>query len=328
MPISNYSFSSNKHKQAASEAVVANGMASWTDVLKMIHWPVTLSAPGNYDFNANLQRVQSGPLFLVIYFSDPIVARREGISSTSKNEQYFTLNYINKGSLVVEHNNLKTSLKRGDIILVNNALDSTIKFLNPSQAYSTRIPLKLLNTYIENPHLFCNQRIAASRPYNRLLKEIFLCLWNQGGNDAYGDTSRFLTNTLLSVFATALNTNNKKEISHSYKSEQLLQRIIEFINNNLSNSNLYPEFVASTFHISPRYLRKLFQTDGGNCMTDYIRKKRLEMCAIDLIKIGAEKKKITEIAYFWGFNNSSSFTRSFKSYFGISPTAYKNNKCC
>jgi len=293
----------------------------------MVHWPVTLSAPGNYDFNANLQRVQSGPLSLVIYFSDPIVARRKGVTSTSKNEQYFTLNYINKGSLVVEHNNLKTSLKRGDIILVNNALDSTIEFLNPSQAYSTRIPLKLLNTYIENPHLFCNQRIAASRPYNRLLKEIFLCLWNQDEHDAHGDTSRFLTNSMLSVLATALDTNNKKELSHSYKSEQLLHRIIEFIDNNLSNSNLSPEFVASTFQISPRYLRKLFQTDGCNCMTDYIRKKRLEMCAIDLIQIGAEKKSITEIAFFWGFNNSSSFTRSFKAYFGLSPMAYKNNKC-
>ena len=205
-------------------------------------------------------------------------------------------------------------------------MDSTIEFLSQSQVYSVRIPLKLLNGYIENPYFFCNQRIPASKPYNKLLKELFLCLWIEGENGVYGETSRSLTNALLSVLATALDTNNKKPLSNSFKSGQLLRNIMDFIDANLSNSNLCPEFVASSFQISPRYLRKLFQTDGCNSMTEYMRNKRLDMCAIDLIKKGAEKKNITQIAYFWGFNNSSSFTRSFKAYFGLSPMAYKNMK--
>jgi AraC-like DNA-binding protein len=58
-------------------------------------------------------------------------------------------------------------------------------------------------------------------------------------------------------------------------------------------------------------------------MSDYIRYKRLEKCAEDLIRTQPEKRSITDIAYFWGFNNSSSFTRTFKAYFGISPMEYK-----
>ncbi len=101
------------------------------------------------------------------------------------------------------------------------------------------------------------------------------------------------------------------------------QALQEYIDNNLANNLLSPEFVAQEFQISTRYLRKLFHAEGTNSLSTYIRYKRLEKCADDLINISPEKKSITEVAYFWGFNNSSSFTRSFKAHFGISPMEYK-----
>lgn len=325
MTSNDYSINLNCADGVTSGADNSGAMNSWTGVLKRIQWPVSLTKPNNQDYSANLQRLQCGPLFLVMYWSDPVIARREGIKSCASSEKYFTFNYVNKGRLSVDHNNLKTHLSKGDFVLADNSLPSTIEFHTKVQTFSIRIPGKLLGTYIDHPELLCNQPASCTTPFNGALKELFFCLWRQGedGAGATEGPQRGLINMFLSLLAIAFETSNKKEFSHTHKSELLLRRIKEYIDNNLSNTHLSPEFISQEFQISTRYLRKLFHAEGTNSMSTYMRYKRLEKCADDLINNNAAKKSITEIAYFWGFNNSSSFTRTFKAYFGISPMEYK-----
>ena len=323
MTANDYSINLNCADSATSGADKSGTIISWTEVLKRIQWPVALTKPNHQDYSARLQRIQCGPLFLVMYSSDPVIARREGIKSCAGSEQYFTLNYVNKGRLSVDHNNMKTRLSKGDFILADNSLPSTIEFHTKAESFSIRIPGKLLGTYIDHPELLCNQLASCPTPFSGVLKEFFLCLWKQGEDGATEESQRQVINIFLSFLAIAFETSNKKEFLHTHKSELLLRRIKEYIDNNLANNLLSPEFVAQEFQISTRYLRKLFHAEGTNSLSTYIRYKRLEKCADDLINISPEKKSITEVAYFWGFNNSSSFTRSFKAHFGISPMEYK-----
>jgi len=296
---------------------------SWVGALRNIHWPVSLTKQDSQNYSANLQRINCGPLSLIMYCSDPIIAKREGKVSSSGSESHFTFNYINKGRLSVDHNNQITDLSKGDFVIADNSLPSTIEFLSKAQTFSIRIPAKLLGIYIDNPRLLCNQIPSGGTLYRGVLKELFFCLWRQCEDGATEESQKAVINTFLSFLAISFETGNKRQLSHAHKSEFLLSRIKEYIDNNLSNIHLSPELVAQEFHISTRYLRKLFQAEGTNSMTDYIRYKRLDKCADDLISIQTDKKSITDIAYFWGFNNSSSFTRAFKAYFGISPMEYK-----
>ena len=165
--------------------------------------------------------------------------------------------------------------------LTNNSLPSTIEFLSKAQTFSIRIPAKLLGIYIDNPRLLCNQIPSGGTLYRGVLKELFFCLWRQCEDGATEESQKAVINTFLSFLAISFETGNKRQLSHAHKSEFLLSRIKEYIDNNLSNIHLSPELVAQEFHISTRYLRKLFQAEGTNSMTDYIRYKRLDKCADD-----------------------------------------------
>lgn len=97
---------------------------------------------------------------------------------------------------------------------------------------------------------------------------------------------------------------------------------------NLDDPELSPSSIASTFAISPRYLRLIF-ADGqgtGGCsetLRRYILRRRLEECAAMLALPGATYNSITMLAYNWGFSDSSYFARRFVEYFGVTPRDFR-----
>ena len=97
---------------------------------------------------------------------------------------------------------------------------------------------------------------------------------------------------------------------------------------NLDDPELSPSSIASTFGISPRYLRLIF-ADGQDApersetLRRYIFRRRLEECAAMLALPGAGYNSITMLAYNWGFSDSSYFARRFVEYFGVTPRTFR-----
>lgn len=74
--------------------------------------------------------------------------------------------------------------------------------------------------------------------------------------------------------------------------------------------------------ISENYFRRLFKEKIGMPFHDYILSSRMDMAA-GLLEAG--KMRITEIADYCGFEELSSFSRTFKHYFGCSPRNYRQH---
>lgn len=55
-------------------------------------------------------------------------------------------------------------------------------------------------------------------------------------------------------------------------------------------------------------------------MNDYIIRMRIEKSALSLTQTSGG---ITEIPIEYGFNDNSSYSRTFKKYFGVSPTEFR-----
>jgi acetamidase/formamidase/AraC-like DNA-binding protein len=101
-----------------------------------------------------------------------------------------------------------------------------------------------------------------------------------------------------------------------------LQRIQQTIEIRLSDSALSLQDVASEHGVSPRYLQKLFE-ETEQSFSHYLRLRRLERCRLDMISPLHAQRSITEILFQWGFNDSASFSRSFKEIYGVSPRRYR-----
>jgi len=103
----------------------------------------------------------------------------------------------------------------------------------------------------------------------------------------------------------------------------LFQRICADIRNRLPDPDLTPVDLAQRHRISLRYLHKIFAMNGTSVM-GFVRHERLTKCSADMRKFPQEEKLAT-IAARWGFDDYTSFRRSFALRYGVSPSAYSSN---
>ncbi len=120
-------------------------------------------------------------------------------------------------------------------------------------------------------------------------------------------------------------TPSDKNIKADYKSR--IDRVFHFIDQNLQ-SELSLAIVSEIAFFSPFHFHRVFKYITGETLNQYVTRRRLEKSALDLIH---KDLGITEIALEWGFKDNSSFTRTFKKFYGVSPTTFRKenpNKLC
>lgn len=112
--------------------------------------------------------------------------------------------------------------------------------------------------------------------------------------------------------------------------QQRINYVIDHITENL-NKSFSLEELAKLSHFSPHYFHRIFAAVVGESVNNYTNRLRLEKAARLLT---FSTNHLSSIAYECGFSSPSTFSRSFKQYFNISPSAFrksgdsKNRKIC
>jgi len=96
-----------------------------------------------------------------------------------------------------------------------------------------------------------------------------------------------------------------------------IDEALRYINNNLSEE-LSVDALAGMCYLSRYYFMRRFKESTGYTVHNYISQKRLTAAA-ELLEGGAG---VTEAAIKVGFSEYSSFLRSFKKVYGVTPSEY------
>ena len=98
-------------------------------------------------------------------------------------------------------------------------------------------------------------------------------------------------------------------------------RITEYLRANSYMGMLTLEDIASNFNLSPRTLQRRLHQENTTFqqLADDVRKAQ----ALSYLKDGSYQGK--EISYMLGYNELSAFTRTFKRWTGLTPTAFQDN---
>ena len=99
--------------------------------------------------------------------------------------------------------------------------------------------------------------------------------------------------------------------------EVLLLLIKDFLDRNLGDPDLTLDTVARANAVSVRYLHMLFHGTGETAR-EYLRRRRLERAQHLLLGPGPELA-VAEIAIRSGFDSPSSFSRAYRTRFGVAP---------
>ena len=136
------------------------------------------------------------------------------------------------------------------------------------------------------------------------------------GADAVGQPSTELVRALITTHldASAL----EKEPLHA----TLQLRILEYMRAHLADPDLNAAQIAAAHHISVRHLYNVLG-EGGISLGDWIRARRLEKCRNALAHPAGQFVSVTHLARQWGFRDASSFGRSFRAAYGLSPREWR-----
>ena len=101
--------------------------------------------------------------------------------------------------------------------------------------------------------------------------------------------------------------------------EKLMERIINTINEHISDPELSVDAIADQVGISRVHLHRKMKELTGQTPHNFIRNIRLKRAANLLSNQGMN---VTEVMYACGFANSTSFSTVFKKFYGLSPRDY------
>lgn len=125
-----------------------------------------------------------------------------------------------------------------------------------------------------------------------------------------------------SVKPTSEQSLDQTEIEQNKSKNQddlFLDKIMNFITQNMSNSQLNVEMLCENMSISRVHLNRKLKDLTELSPKDFIKSMRMKHAA-KLLK--ENKLSVSEVAYAVGYNNPAHFSSSFKGYYGVTPGNY------
>lgn len=100
-----------------------------------------------------------------------------------------------------------------------------------------------------------------------------------------------------------------------------VENVINYIEKNIDQA-LSAEMIATDNMISKSHLQRIFKTLTGQSLMDYVRSRKLSCCLNELID---SDNTVIDIALKYGYDYEQSFSRAFKTKFGVSPHHFRNS---
>ncbi len=121
-------------------------------------------------------------------------------------------------------------------------------------------------------------------------------------------------------FRTLRNLRKILEVVDQSGSNQIIRQIQKYVEDHLTE-DLSLKTIADHIFVHPVYVSRVYKSETGELLSDYIIRKRMDKAAY-LLK--NTNQKIYEISSLLGYQNSNYFARTFKKQFGVTPIEYRN----
>jgi len=213
-------------------------------------------------------------------------------------------------------------LRRGDATLIDSATPWSSDCAGDCSRLYLRVPQRLLDNHLRLRDLPFARRIAGDSGLGAILFRLSTSLFEQAESLSASEELSAMQGYLRILSACV--GGDQLGQSCADRRFELATRILNYIENHLTESSLGPLEIASALNISARHVHRIFSRQGST-VSDWIRTQRLQRCRKDLCDPRLLAKSITEIAFYWGFNDSAHFSHTFKKEFQLSPRAFRSH---
>ena len=227
-----------------------------------------------------------------------------------------------KGASTFHHCGKESRLSEGDFVLCDTGLPHYFQTEGHSETVMVRVPGQTLRSYLPTPEQFCGKQLGSAIGMTGTVAAMVseLTSGDRELGPIYEDrVARYLLEMISMSYTLGMDSdqNNASAIAWQRRND-----VVQYIEDNLRDPELSPATISKGLRLSPRYLRTIF-SPGGEKMSTYILRRRLEECARQMGNPSWNAHTLTEIAFSWGFNSAAHFTRTFNEKYGMAPREYR-----
>lgn len=231
----------------------------------------------------------------------------------------YNIIYIMDGAISLHIDGNDVDLHKGDIAL----WDSTrpMGFVTGENLHQLTLAVshERMHRVFPTAGEYVGRQLSCSSGLNRLLADHLLSLDLQFG-DLTSDQAWIVLEATLNMAISAFGSDGG--LGGDVPASDLLRTVRRFIDDNIDDFDLSIAAIAGRHNISVRHLHRLFH-DVGITASAYINRRRLERCKHDLASRAHRSETITDVAFRWGFNDSGTFSKTFRREYGVSPREYR-----
>ncbi|AOZ92374.1 response regulator [Paenibacillus crassostreae] len=152
---------------------------------------------------------------------------------------------------------------------------------------------------------------------------VFMHQIDHSGFDLFIDQRIIHSLDTLKSWSTEMMDKLKRELytNDEYTNSYIIKQVHEIVDNHLGQDTSVKSIADKVF-LHPVYLSKIYKTETGESLSDYMIRKRMER-ALYLLK--NSNMKIYEITSELGYQNPQYFSKMFKKYYGVTPHEYREH---
>jgi AraC-like DNA-binding protein len=292
---------------------------AWQEKLQRVYGFSTDDQPIDASFDAELAYRTSGGFQIVSCTCDPFTGKRTRADVQRDDRPSFTIQLVLSGLVHVSVEKATFSLTPGDVLVWSSIKAMRFEVIERLRTVSITMPLTRLQNWLPSSWHSVEGSLSHGSPGNLLLSSLLTSLSSAFLGGAVQD-GEALTESLLGALVSVLNAEGVSE-PNSLRNFKLAS-VKRYLHAHLANPNLTPATIADAEQISIRYLHALFEHEGLT-VQQYIIRERLLRCRREFENGVMALRTITDIAFSWGFQSSTHFSRRFKAEFGVSPREFR-----
>lgn len=289
----------------------------WNDVVWRNYVPLHIQIAPHDDFAGHVSLNELGGVRVLTAGS-----RAQHITRTPKliaqdSEEYLMLGLQMKGSAIIEQHARQAKLHSGDFVFWDTRQPYTIIFPNDWEMAVFQFPRSAFTYSSKTIDSFTASALNGQKGVTSIAASLLMSIARETRYQTFGHGTPLLEHTLGVLNFCIDHHLADRETPPNYN-EVLLQRINNYICNNLNNPVLSASEIAQAHGLSLSQLYRIFQ--GHNwTVGDFIRQKRLERIKYELTNPTSRHLTIAAVARKWGFLDAPHFNRVFKAKYKITP---------
>jgi AraC-like DNA-binding protein len=246
------------------------------------------------------------------------VARHQDRISRDSRDGFLVL-VLRQGRAVAVQDGRTAVLRPGDFVCNDTTRPYVLHFDSPyHEVHVLRLSRAQIHRHVEHPHAITATVVPRESVPGRLLLPMLGSLQQAGNLPVTSALS--LSEAVVNVVGAGLSSLPS---SHQSRSPNLASyhrtRILAYVQEHLRDPDLSVRTIATAVRLSPDRIGKLF-AEEPQPLSRQIWQMRLNACRRELIDPQQAGRSVSDIAFSWGFNDASHFSRSFRRAHGMSPS--------